>query len=126
MSGKPKPKAEKKAEKPRLPGSVVQAVKENLRVEDLKLLLESSQSQFPDSPLLWLRFADSHHSVNLMEHLKKISEVGLPLFRDAAAYLNLRLVTAGDRDKIYDVSKSYQAGKEEFRRSESEDSVAST
>jgi len=37
-----------------------------------------------------------------------------------------RLVTAGDRDKIYDVSKSYQAGKEEFRRSESEDSVAST
>ena len=57
MSGKPKPKAEKKAEKPRLPGSVAQAVKENLRVEDLKLLLESSQSQFPDSPLLWLRFA---------------------------------------------------------------------
>ena len=37
-----------------------------------------------------------------------------------------RLVTAGDRDQIYDVSKSYQAGKEEFRRSESEDSVAST
>ena len=54
-------------EKPKIPSTLAQAVKENLRVEDLKNLLESSQVRFPDSPLLWLR--------------------------DVAAYLNLKLVT---------------------------------
>jgi len=65
---KPKPKnVEKKVEKPKIPSTLSQAVKENLRVEDLKNLLESSQVRFPDSPLLWVR--------------------------DVAAYLNLKLVT---------------------------------
>ena len=54
-------------EKPKIPSTLSQAVKENLRVEDLKNLLESSQVRFPDSPLLWVR--------------------------DVAAYLNLKLVT---------------------------------
>lgn len=58
---------EKKVEKPKIPSTLGQAVKENLRVEDLKNLLESSQVRFPDSPLLWVR--------------------------DVAAYLNLKLVT---------------------------------
>eukprot|EP00090_Calanus_glacialis_P038416 TRINITY_DN67042_c0_g1_i1.p1 TRINITY_DN67042_c0_g1~~TRINITY_DN67042_c0_g1_i1.p1 ORF type:complete len:657 (-),score=239.38 TRINITY_DN67042_c0_g1_i1:96-2066(-) len=69
-NGTAKPKAkstEKKVEKPKIPSTLAQAVKENLRVEDLKNLLESSQVRFPDSPLLWLR--------------------------DVAAYLNLKLVT---------------------------------
>jgi len=61
-----KPK-EKKVEKPKVPSSVGEAVKANLRVEDLKNLVESSQQRFPDSPLLWLR--------------------------DVAAFLNLKLVT---------------------------------
>jgi len=67
-TAKPKPKSnEKKVEKPKIPSTLAQAVKENLRVEDLKNLLESSQVRFPDSPLLWVR--------------------------DVAAYLNLKLVT---------------------------------
>merc|ERR1711970_866872 len=67
-TSKPKPKSlEKKVEKPKIPSTLSQAVKENLRVEDLKNLLESSQVRFPDSPLLWVR--------------------------DVAAYLNLKLVT---------------------------------
>ena len=41
--------------KPKLPSTLSQAVKESLRVEDLKNLLETSQARFPDSPLLWLR-----------------------------------------------------------------------
>merc|ERR1712123_176923 len=67
-TAKSKPKSnEKKVEKPKIPSTLAQAVKENLRVEDLKNLLESSQVRFPDSPLLWVR--------------------------DIAAYLNLKLVT---------------------------------
>jgi len=67
-AAKSKPKTgEKKTEKPKIPSTLAQAVKENLRVEDLKNLLESSQVRFPDSPLLWIR--------------------------DVAAYLNLKLVT---------------------------------
>merc|ERR1719232_1832136 len=55
-NGKEKPKStEKKVEKPKTPLTLSQAVKENLRVEDLKNLLEMSQTRFPDSPLLWLR-----------------------------------------------------------------------
>jgi len=61
-----KPK-EKKVEKPKLPSSLAEAVKAEVRVEDLKNLVESSQARFPDSPLLWLR--------------------------DVAAFLNLKLVT---------------------------------
>ena len=41
--------------KPKLPSTLSHAVKESLRVEDLKNLLETSQARFPDSPLLWLR-----------------------------------------------------------------------
>eukprot|EP00092_Neocalanus_flemingeri_P036346 GFUD01039569.1.p1 GENE.GFUD01039569.1~~GFUD01039569.1.p1 ORF type:complete len:658 (+),score=187.25 GFUD01039569.1:206-2179(+) len=67
-TAKAKPKStEKKVEKPKIPSTLGQAVKENLRVEDLKNLLESSQTRFPDSPLLWVR--------------------------DVAAYLNIKLVT---------------------------------
>jgi len=63
-----KPKStEKKVEKPRLPANLQEAVKMNVRVEDLKNLVESSQTRFPDSPLLWLR--------------------------DVAAYLNIKMVT---------------------------------
>jgi len=55
-SAKEKPKStEKKVEKPKTPATLSQAVKENLRVEDIKNLLEMSQTRFPDSPLLWLR-----------------------------------------------------------------------
>merc|ERR1719158_803981 len=51
-NGKEKPKStEKKVEKPKTPITLSQAVKENLRVEDLKNLLEMSQTRFPDSPL---------------------------------------------------------------------------
>ena len=68
-----KKSTEKKAEpKPRLPSTLSQAVKvimkmmtmmmirmmflkDNVRVEDLKNLVETSQTRFPDSPLLWLR-----------------------------------------------------------------------
>jgi len=63
---------EKKVEKPKIPSTLAQAVKENLRVEDLKNLLENSQVRFPDSPLLWIR--------------------------DVAAYLNLKLVTQPPAD----------------------------
>ena len=41
--------------KPKIPSTLTQAVKENLRVEDLKNLLVTPQARFPDSPLLWLR-----------------------------------------------------------------------
>lgn len=58
---------EKRVEKPSVPGTLQEAVKQQMRVEDLKNLIESSQQRFPDSPLLWLR--------------------------DVAAYLNLKLVT---------------------------------
>ena len=51
---KEKPK-EKKPERPKVPSSISQAVKENVRVEDLKNLLELTKTRFPDSPLLWLR-----------------------------------------------------------------------
>lgn len=65
---KPAPKkASKKEEKPKLPATVEEAVKRNLRVEDLKNLVDATQQKFPDSPLLWLR--------------------------DIAAYLNMKLVT---------------------------------
>lgn len=51
-----KKSTEKKVDtKPKLPSTLSQAVKESLRVEDLKNLLETSQARFPDSPLLWLR-----------------------------------------------------------------------
>ena len=51
-----KKSTEKKVDtKPKTPSTLSQAVKENLRVEDLKNLLETSQARFPDSPLLWLR-----------------------------------------------------------------------
>jgi len=66
-SAKPAAPKTKKVEKPQLPSSLQEAVKQQLRVEDLKNLIESSQTRFPDSPLLWLR--------------------------DVAAYLNLKLVT---------------------------------
>jgi hypothetical protein len=58
---------EKRVEKPQVPSTLQEAVKQQMRVEDLKNLIESSQQRFPDSPLLWLR--------------------------DVAAYLNLKLVT---------------------------------
>jgi len=73
---KPKP-TEKKVEKPKVPSTVQEAVKANVRVEDLKNLVESSQTRFPDSPLLWLR--------------------------DVAAYLNIKLVTdpvVGESDLV--------------------------
>lgn len=60
-------KVSKKDEKPKLPATIEEAVKKNLRVEDIKNLIDSTQQRFPDSPLLWLR--------------------------DIAAYLNLKLVT---------------------------------
>ena len=59
-------------EKPKIPATLSQAVKENLRVEDLKNLLEQTQTRFPDSPLLWLR--------------------------DVAAYLNQKLVTQSQEE----------------------------
>ena len=44
-SNKEKPK-EKKPEKPKIPVTISQAVKENVRVEDLKNLLELTQTRY--------------------------------------------------------------------------------
>ena len=52
---KEKTKETKTEQKPKIPATLSQAVKEKCRVEDLKSLLEESQTKFPDSPLLWLR-----------------------------------------------------------------------
>jgi hypothetical protein len=55
-AAKPKPKPQAaKVEKPRVPATVAEAVKERVRVEDLKTLLDEVQQRWPDSPLLWLR-----------------------------------------------------------------------
>merc|ERR1719481_1843057 len=67
------PKKDKKANekkvaapKKQLPSNISQAVKENVRVEDLKNLLETAQTRFPDSPLLWLRDLAAYLNMNLV------------------------------------------------------------
>jgi len=51
-----KPKLqEKKVEKPKAPSTVQEAVKANIKVEDIKNLIEEVQQRWPESPLLWLR-----------------------------------------------------------------------
>merc|ERR1719474_2324489 len=67
------PKKDKKANekkiaapKKQLPSNISQAVKENVRVEDLKNLLETAQTRFPDSPLLWLRDLAAYLNLNLV------------------------------------------------------------
>merc|ERR1719474_1850737 len=54
------------APKKQLPSNISQAVKENVRVEDLKNLLETAQTRFPDSPLLWLRDLAAYLNLNLV------------------------------------------------------------
>ena len=71
---KEKTKETKTEQKPKLPSTLSQAVKEKCRVEDLKNLLEESQTKFPDSPLLWLR--------------------------DVATYLNQKLVTSSSEESV--------------------------
>ena len=71
---KEKTKETKTEQKPKLPSTLSQAVKEKCRVEDLKNLLEESQTKFPDSPLLWLR--------------------------DVATYLNQKLVTSSSEESF--------------------------
>ena len=71
---KEKTKETKTEQKPKLPSTLSQAVKEKCRVEDLKSLLEESQTKFPDSPLLWLR--------------------------DVATYLNQKLVTSSSDESF--------------------------
>ena len=75
---KEKAKETKTEPKPKLPATHSQAVKERLRVEDLKSLLGESQTKFPDSPLLWLR--------------------------DIATYLNQKLVTSSNAKSVWILS----------------------
>merc|ERR1719357_1243565 len=71
-----KPKvAEKKVEKPKVPGTVTEAVKEKLRVEDLKLLIEEVQQRWPDSPLLWLRDVATYLNLNLVSQTECVGDV---------------------------------------------------
>ena len=54
--GEGKKSSEKKVDsKSKIPSTLTQTVKENLWVDNLKNLLETSQARSPDSPLLWLR-----------------------------------------------------------------------
>jgi len=64
----------KEAATPKLktPVNLHEAAKMNLRVDDIKHLIESCQKKFPDSPLLWLR--------------------------DLASYLNLKLINDDDSE----------------------------
>jgi hypothetical protein len=72
---KGKPDAKKKKEsapapvKPKVPKDIHEAVKMNLRVDDVRQLIDVCQTKFPDSPILWLR--------------------------DLASYLNIKLVNQG-------------------------------
>merc|ERR1719516_291026 len=67
-ANKEKKSSDKKvaAPKKQLPSNISQAVKENVRVEDLKNLLETAQTRFPDSPLLWLRALAAYLNLNLV------------------------------------------------------------
>merc|ERR1712123_61880 len=79
-TAKSKPKSnEKKVEKPKIPSTLAQAVKENLRVEDLKNLLESSQVRFPDSPLLWVRDIAAYLNLKLRNSYQNRPAVGLSI-----------------------------------------------
>jgi len=71
---KEKGKETKPEPKQKMPVTLSQAVKENLRADDLKKLLEESQNKFPESPLLWLR--------------------------DVTTYLNQRLATTSSDEQI--------------------------
>jgi len=71
---KEKGKETKPEPKQKMPVTLSQAVKENLRADDLKKLLEESQNKFPESPLLWLR--------------------------DVTTYLNQRLATSGSDEQV--------------------------
>merc|ERR1719447_2160950 len=67
-ANKEKKSSDKKvtAPKKQIPANISQAVKENVRVEDLKNLLETAQTRFPDSPLLWLRDLAAYLNLNLV------------------------------------------------------------
>jgi len=70
-----------KVEKPRVPATLAEAVKERLRVEDLKNLIEDVQQRWPDSPLLWLRDVAQHLNQALVTQPEAAGEVlgGEPL-----------------------------------------------
>jgi len=78
---KPKEEPKKKKEplppQPKVPKDIQEAVKANLRVDDMRKLIDVCQTKFPDSPLLWLR--------------------------DLASYLNIKLVNEGSSElNIFD------------------------
>lgn len=74
---KEKPKETKTEPKPKLPSTLSQAVKDKLRVDDLKSLLEESQTKFPDSPLLWLRDVATYLNQKLVVSPSPAEPVGL-------------------------------------------------
>jgi len=67
-----KAKKEAAPEKPKVPKDIHEAVKTNLRLEDVKQLIDICQTRFPDMPVLWLR--------------------------DLASYLNIKLVNQGSSE----------------------------
>jgi len=79
---KPKVDSKKKKEapptpppKPKVPKDITEAVKMNLRVEDLKQLIDVCQTKFPDAPILWLRDLASYLNIKLVN--KSSSEFGI-------------------------------------------------
>lgn len=69
-AAKKAPKKEPVPPKPKTPANLQEAVKMNLRVDDIKHLIESCQNKFPDSPLLWLRDLASYLNLKLVNDEK--------------------------------------------------------
>jgi len=67
--------------KAKAPATLLEAAKMNLRVEDIKHLIESCQKKFPDSPLLWLRDLASYFNLKLVneENFKTAAFENSPL-----------------------------------------------
>jgi len=83
---KPKEDPKKKKDpppppKPKVPKDIQEAVKTNLRVDDIRKLIEACQTKFPDSPLLWLRDLASYLNIKLVNEGSSEFEIfdGLPL-----------------------------------------------
>jgi len=61
--------------KPKVPASLAEAVKMNVKLDDVKKMLENSQGLFPDSPILWLRDIAAYFNIKLVH--EGSSEVGI-------------------------------------------------
>merc|ERR1719228_130290 len=109
-ANKEKKSSDKKviAPKKQIPANISQAVKENVRVEDLKNLLETAQTRFPDSPLLWLRDLAAYLNLNLVcQNQEEYSIFG----GDPSSFLTA--------NTAHELQKGYQCdGAEMFRQYE--------